>query len=323
MGLIPHSELDAFVQKYFGISNAESMSIQNLNRLYNWLEEISLPHKFLRYIPEEVAKKDKFLYVKYLHVMMDSGKLEKALKQLDMSYNIFTKAERHLLKSVGLYKDGSKKYSKSNYELALMHAREKDLPMIDHEFHNIEHTPELIKYLNKCLLSPESEKIARSLLVRIYYEQKQEEELRENISQMKIKDYLGSKTHLSNMIHMKILYKMDLKECLETMEMLVSDQPDNPRILLILGLAYYMNNEHQKALIVIEESQIDYLYRSPSNQIIAAVILDANKRVKDSRYFLKGLIPSSRILPEYKLIDGLTPGNIYTNTPEYLDLIQN
>ena len=408
LGLIPHSELDAFVQKHFDIGNTESMSVVQLNRLHRWLEEISLPHKFLKYIQDEqkdyaqnnanrvvslkngikeTIQKDKFLYVNYIHTMMNAGQLNEALKLIDASNTILTKSERHLMKSIGLNKDGSTAYAKAQYELALAQARPKDLPMIDHEFQHIKRTPELVEFLTeRCLLSPESEKNARCLLLKIYYEQNKEagkgffyaekslagtdpnnpdsdsdglsdaaevkagtdpnnpdsdgdgatdgaenvsgtDPLKDQLKQlamlMKISEYTDVPEHLTTLIHMKILHKLDLEECLSAMEILASKNLNNPRILVVLALAYYMNNEPKKALYVIQESQIDYLYRSPSNQTIAAVILDANNRVKDSRIFLKDLNPEDLIPTERLLLDRRKTVNIFPNSPYFQEIIQN
>jgi tetratricopeptide (TPR) repeat protein len=405
LGLIPHSELDAFVQKHFDIGNTESMSVLKLNRLHRWLEEISLPHKFLKYVQDEqkvyaqnnanrvvslkngikeTISKDKFLYVKYIHTMMNAGQLNEALKLIDSSNTILTKSERYLIKSIGLNKDGSTAYAKAQYELALAHARPKDLPMIDHEFQHIRRTPELLKFLTeRCLLSPEFEKNARCLLLKIYYEQNKvvskgfsnaekslagtnldsdsdgvpdeaeiengtdpnnpdsdgdgatdgaekilgtdplKDQLKQLAMLMKISEYTDVPKHLTTLIHMKILHKLDLEECLSTMEMLASKNPKNPRDLVVLALAYYMNNKPQKALFVIKESQIDYLYRSPSSQTIAAVILDANNRVKDSRIFLKDLNPEDLIPAERLLLDRRKTVNIFPNSPYFQEIIQN
>jgi hypothetical protein len=409
MGIIPHSELDAFVHKHFDIGNTESMSAVKLKRLHQWLEEISLPHKFLKYIQDEqndytqdntnrvvflkngikeTIRKDKFLYVNYLHTMMNAGQLNDALKLIDASSNtILTKSERHLIKSIVLYKDDSIAYAKAQYELALAQARPRDLPMIDHEFQHINRTPELLKFLtNRCLPYPESEKNARCLLLQIYYEQNKRvgerssypkktlantnlnnsdsdndglsdatevedgtdpnnpdsdgdgaidgvekasgtdplnDQLKQLAMQMRISDYTKVPKHLATLIYIKILHKLDLEECLSTMEMLASKSPETPRNLVVLALAYYMNNKLEKALSVIQESQIDYLYRSPSNQTIAAVILDANNRVKDSRIFLKDLNPEDLIPAERLLLDQRKTVNIFPNSPYFQEIIQN
>ncbi|MDE0822191.1 MAG: hypothetical protein OSA95_13790, partial [Opitutales bacterium] len=68
---------------------------------------------------------------------------------------------------------------------------------------------------------------------------------------------------------------------------------------------------------------IDYLYRSPSNQTIAAVILDANNRVKDSRIFLKDLNPEDLIPTERLLLDRRKTVNIFPNSPYFQEIIQN
>jgi hypothetical protein len=381
------------------------MSVVQLKRLHLWLEEISLPHKFLKYIQEEhkdnaqnnankgislkngiqeTIEKDKFLYVNYIHTMMNAGQLNEALELIDASNTILSKSERHLMKSIGLNKDGSTAYAKAQYELALAQARPKDLPMIDHEFQHIKRTPELVEFLTeRCLLSPESEKNARCLLLQIYYEQNKEvgegfsyakkslagtnpdsdsdglsdaaevkdgtdpnnpdsdgdgatdgaekmsgtDPLKDQLKQlamlMKISDYTEVPEHLTTLIHMKILHKLDLDECLSAMEILASKNPNNPRNLVVLALAYYMNNEPKKALYVIQESQIDYLYRSPSTQTIAAVILDANDRVKDSRIFLKDLNPEDLIPTERLLLDRRKTVNIFPNSPYFQEIIQN
>ena len=321
-GLIPHSELDRFVESQFGVNQPANISIQDLHLLHKWLLEINLPHKLTRYIPLEVARKDKFFYTDYLHVMMDSGKVKQVLELLNVSTPIFTKSERTLLHAIALQKDGSTAYAKSNFNLAFARADEDELSMFAHEYKNIQYTPNLIEYLERCLKNPSSMKLARALLLKSYYQQNMERKLLELIEKMNLNDYLDNPDHMTNLIHVNILYNRNLPECLSAMELLASTYPDDPRHLLILGLAYYVNEKPEKALKIIEENQINYLFRTPSNQTIAAVILDANDRVKDSRHFLRNLDPTNLIPSERKLLSRLNTPHVFRNHPSFQEILQ-
>ena len=124
-------------------------------------------------------------------------------------------------------------------------------------------------------------------------------------------------------LHKKSFHSEDLEECLTTMEQVCSGNHDNPRDLLVLGLAYMVNNEPAKALKILEECQIDYLYKTPANQAVAGVILDANNRTTDSRHFLKDLDPSRLIPPERQLLSRISTPFLFKNSPFFQEIIQN
>ena len=148
------------------------------------------PHKILRYIPLDVAKKHKFTYVDYLQVMNSSGEVKEVVKLLENDKLVFSRAEKYLLLSVALNNQkGSMSYAASNYQLGLAHTKPNDLQMIDYIFDKIPHTPRLTETLQKWSKVPESSKIARALLLKIYYKGNQVEELEELLDEMDTKEY--------------------------------------------------------------------------------------------------------------------------------------
>ena len=140
---------------------------------------------------------------------------------------------------------------------------------------------------------------------------------------MDTKRYLNAPKHLTNLIHMKILHDIEPEKCLNLIEELCSTQPIEPKRLLILGLTYFINNKPGKALRALEECQIDFLYKSPSNQAIAGIILDANQRRNDSRHFLKDIDPTMLIPPERQLLSQISTPFLYKNSPLFQEIIQN
>ena len=135
--------------------------------------------------------------------------------------------------------------------------------MIDYIFAEIEHTEKLTETLKKWSNSSEFSNIAKALLLKIYYEQNQEDALESLLEEMDTKHYLNSPKHLTNLIHMKVLHDIEPEKCLNLIEELCSTQPIEPKRLLILGLTYFINNKPEKALRALEECQIDFLYKSP------------------------------------------------------------
>ena len=322
-GLVQHSELDLFIQENFPVQMPESLEKSQIDELLKWLNGIGLPHKFLLYVPLDVVQKNKFTYVDYLQVMMSSGQAGKVVKLLEGNDFVFSRAERFLLLSIALNRKGSKRYAVSNYELGLAHANPTDLPMIDYIFARIEHTERLTETLRKWSNSSEFSNIAKALLLKIYYEQNQEDALESLLEEMDTKHYLNSPRHLTDLIHMKVLHDRDPEKCLNLIEELCSTQPIRPKRLLILGLAYYINNKPEKALRALEECQIDFLYESPSNQAIAGIILDANNRRNDSRHFLKDIDPTRLTPPERQLLSQISTPFLYKNSPLFQEIIQN
>ena len=119
---------------------------------------------------------------------------------------------------------------------------------------------------------------------------------------------------------MKILHREDLYECIHTMEQFVQVLQNELMQLLTLSLAYLLDNR-AAALKVLEECQIDYLYKTPGNQAIAGG-LDANNRTTDSRYFLKDLDPSSCI-PERQLLTSINTPFLFKTALCFREIIQN
>ena len=322
-GLINHSEIDIFIEKTFKSNATREIETSEINKLFNWLNEIGLPHKLLSHVPVEAVKKDKFSYINYLNVLINSGEIKKARSLLEGRDLVFSRAERHLLLSITLKNQGAKKYSDSSYELGVAHATPSDLPVINYVFDQIPHSPRLVKSLKKWSLLPEGAATSKALLLKVYYNQNDEEAIKDLLENMRTEDYKKRPRHLSRLMHMKILHREDLKECIHTMEQICSSPSNESMQLLTLSLAYLLDNKAKKALKVLEECQIDYLYKTPGNQAIAGVILDANNRTTDSRYFLKDLDPSSLYTPERQLLTQINTPFLFKNSPLFQEIIQN
>jgi len=111
-----------------------------------------------------------------------------------------------------------------------------------------------------------------------------------------------SKRHLGRLLYLKVLYGLDSQEVLALLEVESSVEHAPSEMVLALSLAYYLNNEPVKALRTLEECKLNFLFHRPGNQVIAALIFNANDRSQDSRHFVSNLNMEALLAPERQLV---------------------
>ena len=334
-GLIPHTELDAFVKKQFPIEAPNDLKLLDLKRLYAFFQDISLPHKTLKYIPVEKAIQDKLFLVDYLMVMLESGRYHDAEQIIGRGKNEFTKSERHIFNAIvkmkkaggtildksdrnieftgilGGVNPNANKHLKpangqvinnSSFDLAFTSAGAKEFPLIEHLFEHLPHNSSLVSYMKRMSKDSIVTRPANILLLILLQEKGQEADF---VKILKSKDLLSgqlSKRHLGRLLYLKVLYGLDSQEVLALLEVESSVEHAPSEMVLALSLAYYLNNEPVKALRTLEECKLNFLFQRPGNQVIAALIFNANDRSQDSRHFVSNLNMEALLAPERQLV---------------------
>lgn len=332
-GLVPQVKLDQFLEKEFSVSEPHILSIIKVKELMDLIIHLNIPHKITSYIPPEIVVQDKLLYTDYLLVLMNLGKFDEANELINNTQSQYTKSERNIIDAISRVKKSKLKQLNTTgkseavftgilgnsaiidnhnishssdpfntfFEYGYSSADVKEFTLIEHLFDIVPHTTSLLKYFESIIEKSQQLKSRAQVLILKLHQENQDEE-----SVLKTLNDFGPLGNLNDeqsgyILYRKILYGIDSEECLERLESMTSRDISAPAIIIALSLGYYLANKPSIALRTLEECNLQSLFERPGNQVIAALIFDANRRVQDSRHFISNLNFDSLLPPERKL----------------------
>jgi hypothetical protein len=338
MQLIPHSELDIFINKEFLFGkDPANLKTKDIAGLLDFLKNINLPHKILGIIPIDVALRNKAFLVDYVIIMMNSGKLDEAYELIRGSSTMFSKSERYILEGVyrmiqseqeGGVTDQSPKpfagiLAGSNQSSVLNHSESEmsshyflfdtglhkagslEFEIIERLIDRIPANEQLIPYLEKMASDPSYGTIARILLLKLQSKSGLEGDLLAKLKDIGTELSGLKPEYLELVLYLKKLYRLDDEETLTTLEQEASKEGSSMDIVIDLSLAYFLSNQAAKAFQTLEEVFPHYhLFRRPGSRVIAALVYDANQQ-PDSNLFLQTLNLEALLPPERKLVSRL------------------
>ena len=334
-GLVPHDSLEKFLESEFRISIPAKLQTFQLVEIQRILTELNLTHKLPQFIPLEVAYKDKLFLTDYILTLMDLGKFEEA-KELSLSGDSqYTKSERNIIDALSRVKKAklsemngnisnetgftgilgnsaviapdnsslSKDPFTSFFEYGYSSADTEEFSLIEHLFEKLPHTNSLLHYLES--VSDKSLHLrtkAQVLILKFHLENRNEEKIQKTLQELTTISGELKDQHYGYILYHKTLYQVEPETTLSTLEAKASRENTPPSIVIALSLGYYLSNKPSIALRTLEECKLHSLFERPGNQVIAALIFDANNRDQDSRHFISNLNFDLLLPPERKLV---------------------